>query len=148
MRYNMLYYLDRLLIGNTGDKPMLDKPIQEAMTKEIMTVESHENLLETVKKMANANIGAVIVTENSQPIGIFTERDLLKRVVAKNILAEQKSVKDVMTAKLITASPQTTIREVVQKMYTMAMRHMVIKEGEQVVGIFSLRDLLRRLLVG
>ena len=125
---------------------MLDLPIKDAMSTKITMAEKSENLNATIQKMAIANIGAVIIVENEKPIGIFTERDLLKRVVAKNITVKKVTIGQVMTPKIISVTPDTKMSEVLKKMYTNAMRHMVIMENDKLIGIFSLRNLLRKLI--
>ena len=126
--------------------PMVaDKPIREVMSTKITMVESKTPLQDAIASMASANIGAIIVQENGQPKGIFTERDLLKRVVGKGLPLEGVTIGDVMTPKIISVGPETILKDVVKKMYTMAIRHIVIEENSQVVGIFSIRDVMRQL---
>jgi len=126
---------------------MFSKPIREFMSTRITTVPSDQNLRTAIHHMARANVGAIIVVEDGKPVGIFTERDLLKRVVAKNVHIDGLTVGQVMTPKIISFPPDTPLLEVVKKMYTMAIRHMAIMEGGKVIGVFSLRDCLRLMLV-
>ena len=125
----------------------LDKLVSEVMSERVTTLESTVNLLQAIQTMARANIGALVVVDQGDPVGIFSERDLLKRVIAKGISPRDTTLGAVMTPKLICVPPSTPIKEVVQKMYTMAIRHMLVMEGGQLKGIFSQRDMMRHLLV-
>lgn len=126
---------------------LLHRPIQELMSTHITTVAPEENLQRAVETMAHSNIGAIIIVSNNTPVGIFTERDLLKRVVAKGLTPENTTVGTVMTPKIISVTPNQPVVDVIQKMYTMAIRHMAVMQEGQLLGIFSIRDLMRHLLV-
>jgi CBS domain-containing protein len=94
--------------------------------------------------MTQKNSGAVVVTEGRRPKGIFTERDVLKRVINKIPDITQTSVRQVMTAPLISLPQSTHIGEVLAEMYRRDIRNMPIKgEGDDLLGIVSMPDVLR-----
>jgi signal-transduction protein with cAMP-binding, CBS, and nucleotidyltransferase domain len=94
--------------------------------------------------MMKNNSSAVVVTEEQRPKGIFTERDLLKRVINKVPDITKTPVREVMTAPLISLSRTTHIGEVLAEMYRRDIRNMPIKgDNEDLLGIVSMPDVLR-----
>ncbi len=121
---------------------MLDRPIREIMSTEVHTAERDELLFEVTNRMARHNIGAVVVTERGEPVGVFSERDLLKRVVYRDISPHSCYVGEVMTPKVQAASPEQTVHEVTEAMKLYRHRHLPVMEEGRLVGIVSMRDLL------
>jgi CBS domain-containing protein len=93
--------------------------------------------------MAKHNIGAVAVLEGSRLVGIFSERDVINRVVAKGLDPATTPVKAVMTTNLIVAGVDDSYESCLKKMKQANCRHLPIVEGDNLVGFISLRDLLQ-----
>lgn len=99
---------------------------------------------EAVNKMARHNVGSILVLNRKRQLaGIFTERDLLRRVVLEGRDPRQTKIGDVMTPEVIVVRPDTPRREVLQLMNTQNIRHVPVADGTTVIGVVSLRDLLR-----
>jgi CBS domain-containing protein len=96
---------------------------------------------EAVQCMNDHHIGAVLITEDGAPVGIFTERDVLRRVTLQQLDLRTTIMRDVMTANPITITLNTTRGQALQRMLTGGFRHICVVEAGQAVGIFSLRDL-------
>ncbi len=92
--------------------------------------------------MAQHNIGSVPVLDGDRIVGIFTERDLLKRVIAPRKNPEKVKVSDVMTGELYLTTPDCRVSDCIALMKKYNVRHMPVVEGDKLVGIVSLRDLL------
>lgn len=92
--------------------------------------------------MATRNIGAVPVVEGDRVVGLFSERDLLKRVVAKDRNPKALTVGEVMTTELVPGAPADSCQEGLSKMRQAKCRHLPILEGHNFLGLISLRDLL------
>ncbi len=92
--------------------------------------------------MAQHNIGSVPVLDGDRIVGIFTERDLLTRVIAQKKKPEKVKVSEVMTGELYLTTPDCRISDCISLMKKYNVRHMPVVEGDQLVGIVSLRDLL------
>ena len=118
--------------------------VGEIMSGEVLTVDQECSISTSTELMTQKNSGAVVVTEGRRPKGIFTERDVLKRVINKIPDITQTSVRQVMTAPLISLPQSTHIGEVLAEMYRRDIRNMPIKgDGDDLLGIVSMPDVLR-----
>lgn len=114
--------------------------ISEIMTKAAVSDAADDTLAEAATRMWNAQTGSLLVMDGESLVGIVTERDLL-RAVANGLQPDQVPLKDVMRTDVLTAGPQTTLREAAKIMATRWIRHLPIVENGKVVGIVSQRDL-------
>lgn len=96
-----------------------------------------------VRKMVQANIGSMVVVEDERIVGIFTERDLLFRVVGPRRNAETTSVSEVMSSPVLCCSPDDDIAKCARRLLADKLRHLVVAEDFGPVGLISLRDVLR-----
>ncbi len=123
---------------------MLSNKVSEIMTSEVITAAVSRTIFDVTEMMAAKNVGAVIITDNQVPGGIFTEQDVLKRVVNKSLDAKKTAIKRVMTAPIHTVPIETHIVEALGKMYRRRFRHLLVHGEEQaIVGIVSMRDILK-----
>ena len=100
------------------------------------------SVLEAVQMMNERSIGALIVRHAGNMVGIFTERDVLRRVVGKQLDPANVRVADVMTSRVICCTPATPIEEARELMKTRRVRHLPILDAEgEVVGLISIGDL-------
>lgn len=104
--------------------------------------EAHQSVFEVVKAMVNRNIGAVPVLSEGRLVGIFSERDLMSRVVAEGLDPRVTQVEQVMTKDPLTVSPTETAENCMGLMRQHGFRHLLICEGHGVVAVLSLRDVL------
>lgn len=93
--------------------------------------------------MAENNIGAVPVMDGSRLVGIFSERDVINRVIAKSLAPAAVRVRDVMTKTIVVAESDETHEDCLRKMKQANCRHLPVVEGETLLGVLSLRDLLQ-----
>lgn len=99
---------------------------------------------DAAQRMAQHNIGSMLVMERGQTLcGIFTERDLLQRVIVKKRDPERTRVGDVMTRDVIVVASDTPREEVLRIMETHHIRHIPVSDGRNLLGVISLRDVLR-----
>jgi CBS domain-containing protein len=110
--------------------------------RELYKVPADSTVQDAAEYMATRNIGAVTVVEGERVVGLFSERDLMKRVVAKDRNPKVVTVGEVMTTELVTGLPQDSCQEGISKMRHAKSRHLPILEGSQFLGVISLRDLL------
>jgi CBS domain-containing protein len=111
--------------------------------RDLYTVTADDTVHTAVLYMTSRNIGAVTVIDGSRVVGLFSERDLMRRVVAKGLDPVAVSVREVMTTELTTASPGESYEEGLRKMQQARCRHLPILEDNNFVGLISLRDLLK-----
>lgn len=122
------------------------RTLAELLTgREVITMPGSASPLEAAKAMNSHHVGAVlVVNEDGTPAGIFTERDLMKRVVVGGLPAAQVAIDSVMTRELFTATASSRVTEITQAMQDRHIRHLpVVDDDGKVVGLLGLRDLLR-----
>lgn len=107
----------------------------------------HANVSDDVRtvaqRMAKENVGAVAVLESGRLVGVFSERDLMIRVVARGLNPEKTPVQDVMTRSLLVADPREDLDSALQKMNSQSCRHLPVVDRGNLIGMISLRDLLQ-----
>jgi CBS domain-containing protein len=104
-------------------------------------------VLEAIKASLPTRVGAVAVVEGDRLVGIFTERDVMLKVVHERRDAETTRVRDVMTAPVIHIAPDQSPREVLSLMLDKHIRHLPIsKDGVSVMGMISIRNILQYLV--
>lgn len=120
------------------------KSIRELLSgQEPLTVDSDCNVVEVAELMKQAHVGALLVREAStNTLGVFSERDLMTRVVVPRLDPESTTVGSVMTREIFTASPDQRINEVALEMQEKHIRHLPVEEDGQIIAMLSLRDLL------
>lgn len=109
--------------------------------REVHSVGADISVREAARFMTEKKIGLVPVTDGEKVIGVFGERDLLKRVVSEGLDPETTRVNDVMTTTMICSPPDETYQQAGSKMIEKGIRHLVIADGDQLIGVISLRDL-------
>jgi len=108
------------------------------------TVESSSSIEQTVKLMAENNLSAVIVTEGSRAAGIFTERDVLKRVASKNIHLARTPISQVMTAPPIIMPSTASVGDALAEMYRRDIRSMPVSgSAGEIMGLITMPDILQ-----
>jgi len=113
------------------------------MEHNVKTCSTGTTVAKAVKDMANHNVGSLVVVENQRPAGIFTERDLLRRVVAAGKDPAKTKIGDVMTKDVFTVEAGQFIGVVYHNLTEKGIRHAPVVEKEVLVGIVSARDLAR-----
>jgi len=111
--------------------------------RQVYTVGRGVTVAEAVREMNEKGIGALLVMDGRRPVGIFTERDVLKRIVDKDKDPALVHVSEVMTRQLVSITPGTRIEEAMSLMTARRFRHLPVVEGDEVVGMLSSGDLMR-----
>ncbi len=107
----------------------------------LYSLEPTATVRKAAKTMAERSIGAIVVIENGVMIGIFSERDLLTRVVAKGLDPDTAVLQNVMTKDVETVTPNSTCDDAIAKMKKTHCRHLPIVDKGRVLGMVSVRDL-------
>ncbi|NWG29276.1 MAG: CBS domain-containing protein [Ignavibacteriaceae bacterium] len=110
--------------------------------RELYTVNKGTTIKDVVFYMAEKGVGLVPVMDEGKLVGVFSERDLVKRVIAQNKNLVETKVEDVMSTKLIVADINEANESVLAKMKEANTRHILIIENEKLVGVLAMRDLL------
>jgi len=106
-------------------------------------VEPSQTVFEAANYMVNCNVGAVPVLDDTKLVGIFSERDIMRRVVTKGRDPLTTRISDVMTTDVRMVGPSASSEEAMCLMQTHGVRHLPVCDGRTLVGFLSLRDLLR-----
>ena len=121
--------------------------VNQIMNKNVLTADKSVSLQEAALKMTKLNIGCVIVTDDTKPLGILTERDFVTKVAAEGrpLFTE---ISEIMSSPLITIGPEETIWEASEMMKQKMIHKLPVKENEQVIGIVTTTDIVRISSVG
>lgn len=120
----------------------LNLKVTTIMNRDVVAVDADSTVEEAAKVMASRNIGAVAVKRGGEIVGIVTERDVLKRVVAAGRDPKTTRVEEVMSSPPISVDANATVGEAVDLMNRRAIRRVFVREGDRIVGIFTQRDVL------
>jgi len=109
----------------------------------LFTVESTSTVVDAIKQMVEANVGALLVTEDGRITGIVTERDYLRRVTLEGRTDKEARVSEIMTSPLVYVTPETSVEECMALMTDRRIRHLPVIENGDVVGLVSIGDLVK-----
>ena len=115
------------------------KNILESKPKEIFFITPDTMVYHALEIMHDKNVSALIVMENNRLAGIFTERDYARKVILKQI-------REIMTGDLITVGPETSIEMCMRLMTNKFIRHLPVVEGERLIGIVSIGDVVKQII--
>ena len=110
---------------------------------DVLQIEADASVFEAVKRMVEANVGSLLVTERGEITGIVTERDYLRRVALEGRTDKETAVGEIMSSPLIVVTPQTTIDECMVLMTDQRIRHLPVVDGGEVVGVVSIGDVVK-----
>lgn len=116
--------------------------VREVMTDKVITADIEESALEVGKEMIKHNVGSIIVTKNDEAVGIITERDLIRKITAKNRKPEKVSASMLMSSPLITVKPSANVIDASKTMSEANIRRLAVMQSGEIVGIITDRDLL------
>lgn len=117
-------------------------PVKEIMTRNVVTVDIKSDILQLAQKMLAFKVGSVIITDKNQPVGIVTERDIVRKIVSMNLKPDEISIKELMTTPLITIPATEDVTDIMHKMVKMEIRRMPVVENGRLVGIVTDTDLI------
>ena len=118
--------------------------IQDIMTRALITVNLSTTVLQVAKMMEQGGIGAILVQNNSNPVGIITDRDFATKIAANN-LPFDTPVEKIMSSPLITINHNELISAAAERMTTKKIRKLPVTENGKVVGIITSTDLVTQL---
>lgn len=109
----------------------------------LFVVQRGATVREAVQVMTANNVGIVLVLEGERLVGVFSERDVVRRVVDRGLDPDRTPVGDVMTAQIIAGDPDEDYQSAMRKMDQANIRHLLVVEGPQMLSMISIRDLIR-----
>ncbi|HEX4881860.1 MAG TPA: CBS domain-containing protein [Porticoccaceae bacterium] len=122
------------------------KQILAAKPPGVRTVDASFTVHAAVALLASYQIGALVVTEHGRPVGIFSERDFARKGVIRGRRAHETLVREIMSAPLVTVTPEQSMEECMELMTERRIRHLPVMEGEELVGIVTIGDVVMQVI--
>ena len=116
--------------------------VKDVMVRKVRTANLEETILNATEIMNQYEIGCMVITENGKPVGIMTERDILKRVVSKRKDPAKTKLYEIMSKPLVTVKPYITITSAARIMIKQKIKKLLVTNDGQLIGILSLTDLI------
>jgi len=115
--------------------------VRTSMSKNIISIEKGLSIKSAIKTMVRRNVGSVIITAHGKPIGIVTERDILKSLAYRKAIRPDTKIEVIMSKPLITINSTATLGDAAEMMAKHKIRRLLVKENGKYVGIITQRDL-------
>ncbi len=115
------------------------------MTKEAVTIRGDKTVLEAAKLMRQKKFSSLVVMENDNTVGIVTERDLVRKVIAEDRDPNEVLIYQIMSTDLVSVQPEASIESAATVMTEQKVRRLPVKKGEKLVGIVTASDIARHL---
>ena len=122
------------------------RQLLQAKTHGILSTAPDARVYDALQLMADKNVGALLVMDAGQLIGIFTERDYARKVILHGKSSHDIRVREIMTEKLVTVHPGQTVEECMSLMTDKRVRHLPVMEGSKLVGVVSIGDLVKEVI--
>jgi CBS domain-containing protein len=124
----------------------LVKHLLDAKGRQIISVDPESSVLDAIKMMADKKVGALVVMQDGKLGGIVTERDYARKVIIKGRSSETTRVDEIMTANVLTTTSDKTVEHCMGMMSEGRFRHLPVVDGDEVVGIISIGDLVQAII--
>jgi CBS domain-containing protein len=113
---------------------------------DVWSVSPDDSVLEAMSLMADKDIGALVVTVDETVVGIVSERDYARKVVLQGKSSRDTPVRDIMSSPVVSVSPNHTVDDCMRIVTAKRIRHLPVVQGEKVVGVVSIGDLVRKVI--
>ena len=122
------------------------KDLSKSDVNSTIVVSPTDTVFRALQLMAENNIGAVIVVDCGQIVGIFTERDYCRKIILMGRSSLNTPIHEIMTKKMITVHPDQTMEECLELMTKYHIRHLPVEQGDKLVGMVSMRDVMETII--
>ncbi len=138
-----------LVMGNVTEEGLKMTNVKQILSqkkKGVFTTSPGTTVLEALKELESRNVGALPVVEGGKIVGMFSERDYARKVALKDRHADKTLVREIMTVKTFTVSPEQTIEECMAIMTVRRVRHLPVIDKDELVGIVSIGDVVNSII--
>ena len=120
--------------------------VRDVMSKDVKVVQPNSRVREVVANMNRFNIGSIVVVQGEKPVGVISERDILRRVVEPCLSPEVLTARQVMTSPVVTINETASIEEAAKLMARKKVRKIPVMNEQKLVGIVTFTDLVNKVL--
>ena len=122
------------------------RQLLEAKGSEVWSVHPDAAVYDAIEMMADKEVGALMVLDGGALVGVISERDYARKVILRGRSSKDTAVKEIMTARVIYARPDQTVEDCMALMTEKRIRHLPIVDGEDLLGVVSIGDLVKTML--
>jgi CBS domain-containing protein len=124
----------------------LIKHLLDNKGRQVVSITPDASVFDAIKRMADREVGSLIVMSDDEMLGIVTERDYARKVILKGRASETTPVAEIMTARVFTASGSDTVEGCMEQMTEKRIRHLPVVEDQRVIGMISIGDLVQAII--
>lgn len=122
------------------------RKVLQKKNNDLWSIGPTETAYQALDIMASRDISALLVVDRGELVGIFTERDYARKVILKGKSSKETTVEDLMTSKVYTVTPESTVEECMALMKAVKCRHMPVFENKKLVAMVTMRDIMNEIL--
>jgi len=116
---------------------------EDVMTREVVTLDENVSAKKAAEVMAQEGVSALIITEEGKAVGILTERDILKRIVAEDKNPKETKLKEIMSSPLVTIGPNVDLEEAAHLMFERKIKNLPVIHENRLIGLVRLQDICK-----
>ncbi|MDG6898289.1 MAG: CBS domain-containing protein [Nitrososphaerota archaeon] len=120
--------------------------VKDVMDRNVVSVNSIASVSDAIEKMIKSNVWSLVVQRRGLPEGVVTERDVIRRCIAKGLMPGKTPVAEIESTPLITVSPDATIREAMDLMVSKSIRRLFVVDGGRIIGRVTQTELFENML--
>lgn len=120
--------------------------VLDAKGSEVFSIGPDASVFDALEEMAKRDVGALIVMEDGQVVGIFSERDYARKIILAGKSSRETPVRDIMTDRVIYARPDLTLEQCLALMTDKRIRHLPVLRGDDLIGVVSIGDLVKGII--
>ena len=122
------------------------KQLLDQKGHEVLSIGPDDSVFDAIKKMADNDVGSLVVTEGEKLVGIITERHYARNVFLKGKSSPETTIREIMSTHVVCARPEQSVEECMAVMTDKAVRHLPVLERKQLIGIVSIGDLIKNII--
>lgn len=122
------------------------KHLLERKSDQVLSVRAHDSVLHAIGVMAQWHVGALLVMQEGELLGVLSERDYARKVILKGRSSADTTAGEIMSSPVITVRPEDTVHRCMEIMTEKRIRHLPVVSGSQVIGVLSIGDLVKAVI--